>query len=198
MDIANDPEEYSRGLMFKKSLEWNNGMLFVFEDERTRSFWMKNTLIPLDIIFIDSNLTIVDIKENAQPCIENDNGPCQTYVSDHPAKFVLEVNAGFVQRNDVGVGDHVSIDDSNNQVLENHQLGGNEPFDDSANAVAAARSFLLAKLPELGIHISSELDLHTGMVVVVETESKNIVLNFLSWIRKADRMIDMLKLQMVK
>jgi YVTN family beta-propeller protein len=172
VDIADDSEEHSRGLMFKKSLEWNNGMLFVFEDEKVRSFWMENTFVPLDIIFVDSNFTIVDIERNAQPCTENDD-LCQSFVSDHPAKFVLEVNADFVQENAINVGDRLSLNGSNNNRAseKGSANGGEEALNGSANAVAAARSFLLAKLPELGITISDEMMLHSDMVVAV-TESE--------------------------
>jgi YVTN family beta-propeller protein len=165
VDIADDSEERSRGLMFKKSLEWNNGMLFVFENEKVRSFWMKNTYVPLDMIFVDSNFTIVDIERNARPCIENDS--CQIYDSDYPAKFVLEVNAGFVEKNDISIGDRLSLD-SDSRAPKDFD---DRPLDDSDMAVSAARSFLLAKLPELGIHITDELNLHTDMVVA-ETESE--------------------------
>ena len=104
VDVANDPEEQSRGLMFRKSMEWNNGMLFVFEDVKYLSFWMKNTYIPLDMIFVDKDLRIVDIKEDVQPCpLQEDI--CASYPSKQPAKYVLEVNAGFVQQNGIRVGD---------------------------------------------------------------------------------------------
>jgi YVTN family beta-propeller protein len=173
VDIADDPSEHARGLMFKKNLEWNNGMLFVFGDEKTRSFWMKNTLIPLDMLFIDSNLTIIDIKENAQPCIEA-NGSCPSYVSRQPAKFVLEVNAGFAQNKTVSVGDRLILnDDSRGLVTTDNEtyFDGNENFDGSAAAVAAARQFLISKLPELGIQLQDESMLHTDMVVAItETE----------------------------
>jgi YVTN family beta-propeller protein len=103
VDVANDPEEQSRGLMFRKSMEWNNGMLFVFEDVKYLSFWMKNTYIPLDMIFVDKDLRIVDIKEDVQPCLQEDI--CPSYPSKQPAKYVLEVNAGFVQQNGIRVSD---------------------------------------------------------------------------------------------
>jgi YVTN family beta-propeller protein len=104
VDVANDPEEQSRGLMFRKSMEWNNGMLFVFEDVKYLSFWMKNMYIPLDMIFVDKDLRIVDIKEDVQPCpLQEDI--CPSYPSKQPAKYVLEVNAGFVQQNGITVGD---------------------------------------------------------------------------------------------
>ena len=103
VDVANDPEEQSRGLMFRNSMEWNNGMLFVSEDVKYLSFWMKNTYIPLDMIFVDKDLRIVDIKEDVQPCLQEDI--CPSYPSKQPAKYVLEVNAGFVQQNGIRVGD---------------------------------------------------------------------------------------------
>ena len=103
VDVANDPEEQSKGLMFRKNMEWNNGMLFVYEDVKYLSFWMKNTYIPLDMIFADKDLRIVDIKQDVQPCLQEDI--CPSYPSKQPAKYVLEVNAGFVQQNGIRVGD---------------------------------------------------------------------------------------------
>jgi YVTN family beta-propeller protein len=173
VDIANDPSEHARGLMFKKNLEWNNGMLFVFDDENTRSFWMKNTLIPLDMLFIDSNLTIVDIKEYAQPCIDANN-TCPSYVSAQPAKFVLELNAGFVQNKTVRVGDRLVLNDNSRGLVPTDNetyFYGNENLNGSATAVSAARQFLISKLPELGIQLQDETSLHTDMVVAItETE----------------------------
>ena len=103
VEVADDQDETMRGLMFRKDLSWNAGMLFVFYDEEPRTFWMKNTLIPLDMIFVDSNLKIVDIKENVPPCAEGDE--CPLYPSRERAQYVLEVNAGFVQENGIKIGD---------------------------------------------------------------------------------------------
>jgi YVTN family beta-propeller protein len=103
VDVANDPEEQSKGLMFRKSMEWNNGMFFVNDDVKYLAFWMKNTYIPLDMIFVDKDLRIVDIKEDVQPCLQEDI--CPSYPSKQPAKYVLEVNAGFVHQNGIRVGD---------------------------------------------------------------------------------------------
>lgn len=100
--IADDPTEQSKGLMYRNNLESNSGMLFVFDKDEIRSFWMKNTLIPLDMLFIDRDFKIVDIIENAQPCKTN---TCPSYISKQPAKYVLEVNAGFVKENKIDVGD---------------------------------------------------------------------------------------------
>lgn len=101
VEIADSIEEQALGLMFLDSLEENHGMLFVFSDEQQRIFWMKNTTIPLDILFIDKNGIIADIKENFEPCIVEE---CEKYYSK-PAQYALEVNAGFVEEKRIGVGD---------------------------------------------------------------------------------------------
>ena len=106
VEIANDPAEQSRGLMFRKSMEWNNGMFFVFDENRKLSFWMKNTYIPLDMIFINKEFKIIDIKENAKPCLEM---TCPNYSPKESAKYVLEVNAGFAQKNKIKIGDKILI-----------------------------------------------------------------------------------------
>ena len=104
-EIADDGMEKAVGLMNRTSLAPRAGMLFVWDDENTRSFWMKNTLIPLDIIFIAANGTIVDIT-TMQPC---KSLFCESYRSKAPARFVLEVNAGFAAEHNVRVGDKVGI-----------------------------------------------------------------------------------------
>ena len=91
VEIADTPEERRRGLMFREKLEKNNGMLFVYKDEGYRSFWMKNTLIPLDIIFLDSDLQVINIeKANPEPNTSDEN--LASYRSLRPAKYVLELN----------------------------------------------------------------------------------------------------------
>lgn len=109
VEVADDAKERETGLMFRKNLEWNNRMLFIFDDEYNLSFWMKNTYIPLDMIFIDKDLRIVDIKENVQPCIEDEQYICPSYPSKQPAKYVLEVNAGFVEQNGIKAGDIIDL-----------------------------------------------------------------------------------------
>lgn len=103
VEIADDNYERQQGLMFRKSLNENDGMIFIFENENYQSFWMKNTLIPLDIIFINTDLEIVDIK-NAVPCKAD---PCALYKSSKPALYVLEANSNFTARNDIKVGDRI-------------------------------------------------------------------------------------------
>ncbi len=94
----------AKGLMYREKLDENNGMLFIFANEAKRIFWMKNTYIPLDLIYISQDKKIVEIKENLEPCREND---CPTYTSTVEAQYVLEVNAGFVQKNNIQIGEEV-------------------------------------------------------------------------------------------
>jgi uncharacterized membrane protein (UPF0127 family) len=107
IELAITPAEQSRGLMYRDQLDPDRGMLFVFQTERIYPFWMKNTLIPLDIIWIDNNLTVVHIEENAQPCSPLS---CSMITPDHEAKYVLEINGGLVDRIALGIGDDVIMD----------------------------------------------------------------------------------------
>jgi hypothetical protein len=89
--------------MNREYLEEDSGMLFIFTEEEKKSFWMKNTLIPLDIIFISENYLINDIY-SVQPC-ETDE--CELYSAN--AKYVLEVDEGYCEENNINVGDFVLI-----------------------------------------------------------------------------------------
>ncbi|BDQ04750.1 MAG: hypothetical protein KatS3mg084_0268 [Candidatus Dojkabacteria bacterium] len=97
VEIADEVHERSQGLMFRRNLENIDGMLFVFPYEANQSFWMKNTYIPLDIIFFDANKKFVHVAANAQPCGEID-AVCPTYSADVPVQYVLETQAGFLPR----------------------------------------------------------------------------------------------------
>ena len=103
IEIADDETERMRGLMDRISLPDNAGMLFIFEDEEPRSFWMKNTFISLDIIFINSNKEIVSIQKYTQP------KTTFAVPSDKPAKYVLEVNAGFSDEHGLSPGDKLEF-----------------------------------------------------------------------------------------
>jgi len=94
-EIAETSQELSKGLMFREKLGEKRGMLFKFKDEKIRSFWMKNMKIPLDIIFVSKDLKIVSCLEELQPCLKN---PCTYYLSEKPAMYAIEVNAGFVDK----------------------------------------------------------------------------------------------------
>lgn len=96
-EVARTAEEREQGLMYRESLEDGRGMLFVFQDSQVRSFWMKNTLIPLDIAYIDENLKVIDIQSMAP---ETEDG----HTSSGPAMFALEVPEGWFAREGIGVG----------------------------------------------------------------------------------------------
>ena len=104
--IADTPQERARGLMYKTSLKENEGMLFVFNKPGIYGFWMKNTLIPLDIIWLDENYKVVHVKENAQPCL-NEN--CPIFKNSMPAKYILEINSGLSKKLGIEIGDRFII-----------------------------------------------------------------------------------------
>jgi len=93
--------------MFKKHLDDDGGMLFLFEEENVYPFWMKNTFIPLDILWINSNKEIVFIYKNAQPCITE---PCPVIYPGKKAKYVLELHGGISDTIGLIEGDKVSFD----------------------------------------------------------------------------------------
>ncbi|PLX90289.1 MAG: hypothetical protein C0614_00860 [Desulfuromonas sp.] len=98
VEIADDDATRSKGLMNRRSLPSMTGMLFVYEENRPRSFWMKNTYIPLDMIFLDRDGKIVNIVEKTQPLSVRS---CRSVL---PARYVIEVNAGFCEKYGVAVG----------------------------------------------------------------------------------------------
>jgi uncharacterized membrane protein (UPF0127 family) len=104
-ELATTLDTRMRGLMERPSLPADQGMLFIFEVAQPLSFWMFNTLIPLDIIFADAKQRITSIYASVPPC----RPPlrCPTYASDGLAQFVLEVNAGTVAKAGVGIGDEL-------------------------------------------------------------------------------------------
>ena len=104
VEVADDLAEQTKGLMDRTTLGENRGMLFVYPEEQELSFWMKNTLIPLSIAFIDSERRIVDIQD-MKPL--DDKPP--SYVSADPAQYALEVNQGFFEKRGVKVGDRVEL-----------------------------------------------------------------------------------------
>jgi len=106
VEVADTSEARTQGLMFRKSLGDDEGMLFVFSAEEPLAFWMKNTLIPLSIAFIDRNWRIVDIQDMAV-AKDPEHGPFPVYPSKVPARYALEVNQGFFARKKIGVGARV-------------------------------------------------------------------------------------------
>jgi uncharacterized protein len=103
IEISDDEPERMRGLMDRFSLPENAGMLFIFQDEEPRSFWMKNTYISLDIIYINSNKEIVSIQKYTQVQTTT------SIPSEKPAMYVLEVNAGLSDRLGINPGDKIDF-----------------------------------------------------------------------------------------
>jgi uncharacterized membrane protein (UPF0127 family) len=102
IEIADSDYETQTGLMYRDAMEADQGMLFVFTEEALHSFYMKNTKFPLDIIFIDKDLRIASIKEDALPLDES------AIPSEVPVQYVLEVNAGQTAKWQVATGDRIS------------------------------------------------------------------------------------------
>ena len=105
-EIADTPEKHARGLMFRRCLKDGYGMLFVFPDEEVRSFWMKNTLIPLDMIFLNGDRQVVDLFSSVPPCRSAD---CPSYTSALPARYVLEIAGGLAKKLKLQVGDKIFV-----------------------------------------------------------------------------------------
>jgi uncharacterized membrane protein (UPF0127 family) len=102
VEMATTPEEQAKGLMFRRSLPEGEGMLFDFHQEQPASFWMKNTYIPLDMIFIRADGRILRIAENTVPLSE------ALVTSGGPVRAVLEVNAGTARKLGIAAGDRVA------------------------------------------------------------------------------------------
>lgn len=102
VEIAADDATREHGLMDRTSMPAGHGMLFVFPDSQVRTFWMKNTLIPLDMLFFDADRKLVTLLANVPPCKAD---PCPVYPSTAPARYVLELNAGAAAKLGVHEGD---------------------------------------------------------------------------------------------
>jgi len=105
VSLASTQEERQQGLMNVNKLDENKGMLFIFQEEDINPFWMKNTLIPLDIIWINSSLDVVYIKENAQPC----NETCEIIIPTTKSLYTLEINANLTEKYPLKLGDKVLL-----------------------------------------------------------------------------------------
>jgi uncharacterized protein len=103
IEVADSPGEINRGLMYRPALSSDAGMLFVFNGDADRYFWMENTLIPLDLIYISGAGQVVGVRENAVPRSRKPIRP------PGPCTYVLEVCGGQCRRNGIGAGDPVSI-----------------------------------------------------------------------------------------
>jgi len=106
VELATEPGEQARGLMFRDELPEGHGMLFVYGREAWRSFWMKNMRIPLDILFFDGQRRLINW-HTADPCTAD---PCPGYPSDAPARYVLELNAGRATELGLEPGDRLRLE----------------------------------------------------------------------------------------
>jgi uncharacterized protein len=106
VEVAADDASRTRGLMFRDAMPGDRGMLFVFEREQPLAFWMKNTRIPLDILYFDGELRLVSVAADTPPCV---TPYCPAYPSARPARYVLELNAGLAGRLGVKPGDRLLI-----------------------------------------------------------------------------------------
>lgn len=119
VEVAQTPEELQKGLMHRTNLGFTNGMIFSIYPVRPTAMWMKNTKIPLDMLFIAPDATISLIKENAEPMSE------ELIISRDPVRAVLEINAGQVKRHGIKIGDKV------NHMLLNNMLDTRTPGPDN-------------------------------------------------------------------
>lgn len=101
-EVASTAEERAEGLMYRDDVPDGTGMLFVFEDSQPRAFWMANTYVPLDVAYLDPSYRIVDIIA-MEPLVTD------SYPSDAPAMFALEVRQGWFEENGIGVGAQAQI-----------------------------------------------------------------------------------------
>ena len=101
IEIAEDEEARNTGLMYRAKMKEDQGMLFIFPAEKPQSFWMRNTILPLDIIFVNSKMEVVNIRDHAKPFDES------SYSSTGPAKYVVEVNAGFADEHGIIPGSKI-------------------------------------------------------------------------------------------
>lgn len=110
LEVADTNAKRMRGLMNVGNLPENTGMLFVFDIEGIHPFWMKNTLIPLDIIWLNSAGDVVYLKENAEPCKNLVGAVCSSIVPNKMAKYVIELNSGDVSKLGLEVGDKIAVE----------------------------------------------------------------------------------------
>ncbi len=96
VEVADDEPERARGLMFREQMAPGHGMLFIHDAQEPVAYWMKNTKIPLDILYFDNDLKLVSRQVDVPPCTLGDN--CPSYPSGAPARYVLELNAGEAAR----------------------------------------------------------------------------------------------------
>jgi uncharacterized membrane protein (UPF0127 family) len=115
VELAATPEERSLGLMFREHLDPDKGMLFIYKDEEVRYFWMKNTLISLDMVWINGNREVISISKDVQPC---QTSQCPLISPEQKVQYVLELNGGTSDKIGLAIGDKITFDKSIEDVLE--------------------------------------------------------------------------------
>lgn len=105
VEIVNKEPDRQRGLMDRENLDQDRGMLFIFSNEDKYPFWMKETKIPLDVVWMDKNYRIVDI-QTLLPCAAD---PCPTFTPSNNAMYVLEINAGLAKKFNIKIGGHAEL-----------------------------------------------------------------------------------------
>jgi uncharacterized membrane protein (UPF0127 family) len=108
VELARTPEEQAQGLMYRESLAPRAGMIFLFRDAAPHQFWMKNTMIPLDIVWLDGAGRVLFVSANTPPCRAD---PCPSYGPDVPASTVLEIAGGMAAKERVTVGSTIRLQD---------------------------------------------------------------------------------------
>jgi uncharacterized protein len=108
VELARTPEEQAQGLMFREALPDKSGMLFLFPEDAVHKFWMKNTMIPLDIVWMDAQGKVLFVSAQTPPCRAD---PCPNYGPDIAAKTVLEIAGGMAKREKVDVGSVIQFVD---------------------------------------------------------------------------------------
>ena len=101
VELARTPEEQAQGLMYRESLPPRAGMIFLFADGGAHRFWMKNTMIPLDIIWLDAQGGVIFVSANTPPCKSD---PCPSYGPETPAPTVLEIAGGLAAKEGIAAG----------------------------------------------------------------------------------------------
>ena len=106
VEVALTEDQMAKGLQFRETLPMDEGMIFVFQKDRRHSFWMKDTWISLDMIWINADEEIVHIESHVPPCEE---WPCPNYKPKKPSRYVFEINAGLAEQYGFSIGDRVDI-----------------------------------------------------------------------------------------
>jgi len=115
VETVADNELRAQGLMFRDHLGPASGMLFFFPEDEVHAFWMKNTKIPLDMIFIDADRRIVGVQHDVPPCTAD---PCPSYGPGLPSRYVLEVAGGVARQHGLAAGDALKFEGTENVIVK--------------------------------------------------------------------------------